>query len=115
MAATATVDYTTCDPQFIESTAVSLANIIILQKEPVGKVLAHITGAGVCNIDSTRTISLILQHMIHILRRTNTQLYLHVKDEIVDRAVSTYINYWEVNRFSKMRLKQNIDSLILVM
>lgn len=96
MSVAATVEYATCDLQFIESSAVALADTIILQKEPVDKVLARINAAGVSNISYTRTICLVVQQMIQILRRSNTLLYLHVKDEIVDRAVSTYINYWKV-------------------
>jgi hypothetical protein len=87
--------------QFIKSSAVILADAIILQKEPIGKVLASINAAGVYNIDYTQTISLIVQQMIQILRRTGTELYPHVKYEVVDRAVSTYINYWRVNSFSR--------------
>ena len=93
MAATATYDL-----RFIESSAVAIVDTIILQKEPVGKVLARINIAAVCNIEYTGTVSLIVQQMIQILRRTNTLLYLYVKDEVVDRAVSTFLNYWKVSR-----------------
>ena len=99
MAATATYDL-----RFIESSAVAIVDTIILQKEPVGKVLARINFAAVCNIEYTGTVSLIVQKMIQILRRTNTPLYLHVKDEVVDRAVSTFINYWKVSRQYEIRV-----------
>lgn len=101
MAAIANVEYATCDVRFIESNAVILADAIILQKEPVDKVLARITTAGVYNMDYTRTISLIVEQMIQVLHRTDTELYLRVKDEVVHYAVSTYVNYWKVNSFPR--------------
>lgn len=100
MAATSNVEYSAYDQQFIESNAVVLADTIILHKGP-GKILSHINAAGVCNIDYTRTISLIVQQIIQILHCKDTGLYLLVKDEVVNRAASTYMNYWKVNVFSR--------------
>jgi len=71
--------------------------LLFLKRNLLAKSLLVSTNiAGVCNIECTGTVSFIVQHwMIQILRRTNTQIYLHVKDEVVDRAVWTFINYWE--------------------
>lgn len=113
MAATSNVEYTPGDLQFIRSSAVILADAIILQKEPIGKVLASINAAGVYNIDYTRTVSLIVQQMIQILRRTTgTELYSQVKHEVVDRAVSTYINYWRVNSFPRRVWKIRLINMV---
>ena len=100
MAATSKFDY----PELVESNAVALADTISSQKEPVGEILARINAAAVYKLGYTRTIVLIVHGIIQNLKtntRKATPLSSYVKYEVVDRAVSTFINYWKVNVLPK--------------
>ncbi|KAF8800785.1 hypothetical protein BYT27DRAFT_7199311 [Phlegmacium glaucopus] len=90
-----TAEYATCHPQFIESNAVALASTIAFRKEPIGEVLARINAAAMRQIDHTGTISLIVRQMIQTLYQADVRLCLDVRYEVVDRGISTYINYWK--------------------
>jgi hypothetical protein len=101
MAAPARVDYSTRDPRVIGEGITILTDVIFFRKLPIENVLDRINAAAVHQIDSTRTVCLVVHGVIQALGRKDSQLCSDIKNEVTDRAISTYINYWKVNKISE--------------
>lgn len=87
----------TCHPRVIENTAVALADMIFHKKEPIKTVLVRINASAVRRIKHTRSLSLVVQKLLRELGWRNTELYDYVKEEVLNLAVMTFIDYWEVS------------------
>lgn len=89
------------DPRAISEGVTILTDVIFFQKLPIENVLDRINATAVHQIDSTRAVCLVLHGTIQALGQKDTQLCSYIKNEVTDRAISTYINYWKVNFFSE--------------
>lgn len=91
------VEHPTCHPRLIENAAVALADRIFHKKESTIELLTCINTSAVCRTDHTRTISLVVQKLLRELRWRNTELHHYVKQDVLNLAVTTFIDYWKVS------------------
>jgi len=92
------IQFPICHPRDIEQTALHLVATLLSRncKDGLDDVIMHIHTTAMTREDYTRSLALVVKMMIDNLLWRNSDMYITLQDEIVDLAVATWIDYWNV-------------------
>jgi hypothetical protein len=92
------IQFPICHPRDIEQTALHLVATLLSRncKDSFEDVITHIHTTAMTREEYTRSLALVVKMMIDNLLWRNSDMYVTLQDEIVDLAVATWIDYWNV-------------------
>lgn len=92
------IQFAICHPRDIEQTALHLVATLLTRncKDSFEDVIMHIHTTAMTREEYTRSLALVVKMMIDNLLWRNSDMYVTLQDEIVDLAVATWIDYWNV-------------------
>ncbi|KIM35827.1 hypothetical protein M413DRAFT_32183 [Hebeloma cylindrosporum] len=91
------IQFPICHPRDIEQTALHLVATLLSRKDSLEDVIMHIHTTAMTRADYTRSLALVVKMMIDDLLWRNSDMDATLQDEIVDLAVATWIDYWNIS------------------
>jgi len=90
------IQFPICHPREIEQTALHLVTTLLSRKDSLEDIITHIHTTAMTRGVYTRSLALVVKMMVENLLWSNSDMHATLQDEIVDLAVATWVDYWNV-------------------